>query len=120
MSYSPSYTTRLRACAAVLLLLGATLQLTGVAIAGCPDEQAVHCASFDHRAKNHNYRLSQITIGLNGRPACTDARRLIISWLGHPSDRIYDTKARTFWFKTSSEPLEFTAGLCGYLRFHLR
>jgi hypothetical protein len=103
--------------AAVLATLGALLALTGVALASCPAEQSVHCPPFSSIVHGHRYRVSRITVGLNGRPTCAYARTLILAWLQNPADRVYDPVYRSYWFKTGSHPLEFTAGLCGFLRF---
>lgn len=106
-----------RLAAVALIATSMFLPVASVALASCPAEQAVHCPAFSHTVRGHNYRPSHITMGLNGRPSCAYARDLILTWLNHPTDRIYDSRSRTYWFKTGRNPLEFTAGLCGYLRF---
>jgi hypothetical protein len=108
---------RVHLAAVVLIVTSMFLPVASVALADCPAEQAVHCPAFSHTVRGHNYRPSHITMGLNGRPSCAYARNLIRTWLNHPTHRIYDSQSRAYWFEAARNPLEFTAGLCGYLKF---
>jgi hypothetical protein len=112
-----SIRTRLGARLVAVVLASALLPMASVALADCPAEQAVHCPAFSHTVRGHDYRPSHIVMDLNGRPSCAYARNLILTWLNHPTDRIYDSRSRAYWFETGRDPLDFAAGLCGDLRF---
>lgn len=109
---------RLPSLAATLLLCaGVMLAAATAAVASCPQEKTVQCHAFSYSAHGHRYEPSHISFALNGHPSCSHAGALIKTWLGKQTNRIYDPSSDSYWFKVGSNPLEFTAGLCGDLRF---
>jgi hypothetical protein len=118
---SPRVERRLAGAAAGwLLALGTILATATIALASCPHERTIHCASFSYRVHGHRYKPSHISFSLNGQTACRHAQALIRTWLASQTDRIhdsYDPSFKGYWFKTANNPLEFAAGLCGDLKF---
>jgi hypothetical protein len=89
------------------------------ASANCPIEQITHCRPYSKRIGGHVYRPYGIVISLDGKPSCHYADGLLSRWLVHRNARIYDATYHDYWMRVSSNPITFTAGLCGVLRFRL-
>jgi hypothetical protein len=92
--------------------------LASAAFADCPREQTFHCGSFQYRHGSYSYRVSGLTFSINGGPGCGHARLLVKRWLPEQYTSISDPSGGV-WLLNQGSAFEFTAGLCGDLRFRL-